>query len=101
MAKVAGEAVSFEEVERVLRALPGVADAAVFAETDRFYGQRLIALLVAPDDVSDTTIRNHLKLRVSPAAQPARMVRVDSLPRTPTGKLRRPQLAEFAARLNS
>jgi len=92
MAKVAGEAVSLEEAERALRRLTGVVDAACAAVPDSLYGERLVALLVADREIPDDAVRAHLAAAMAPAAQPARILRVSDIPRTATGKIRRPEL---------
>ncbi|WP_068874053.1 MULTISPECIES: class I adenylate-forming enzyme family protein [unclassified Phenylobacterium] len=99
MAKVAGEAVSLEEAERVLRKLPGVADAACAAMSDPLYGERLVALLVLTEELPDAAVRAHLAAAMSAAAQPARILRVPGIPRTQTGKIRRPELKQLVAEL--
>lgn len=100
MAKIGGEAVSFEEVERCLRALPGVQDAAVGVIPDRFYGQKLLALVATDAEPDEAGLRAALVLRLPAIAIPARFVRVEQIPRTPTGKLQRPRIAELIAALD-
>lgn len=75
------------EVERVLGEVPGVEDIAVFGLDDDRWGQRVCAAIVGPVDPSvlDTRARDHL----APAKRPKAYYRLDSLPRTPTGKVRR------------
>jgi acyl-CoA synthetase (AMP-forming)/AMP-acid ligase II len=92
MAKVRGEAVSLEEMERVLRAHPAILDAACVASPDRLTGERITAAVVAPAGVP-TDLTEHLRKVFAEAALPKRVVLVDAVPRTPTGKIRRPELA--------
>jgi long-chain acyl-CoA synthetase len=79
------------EVERALLELPGIAEAVVFGVPDEDWGERLVAAVVAwPDAQLDGgQLRQELTTRVSPAKVPKRVVVVDELPRTPTGKVRR------------
>ncbi|GAA3728696.1 acyl--CoA ligase [Plantactinospora mayteni] len=94
MAKVRGEAVSLEEMERVLQAHPGVVDAACVATPDRLAGEQILVALVAPEGVpSDLT--DHLRQVFAEAALPRRVVLVEAVPRTPTGKIRRPELPDL------
>jgi acyl-coenzyme A synthetase/AMP-(fatty) acid ligase len=59
---------------------------------------RLVAVVVAPD-VSREQLLGALRQRVDAAFLPRRILRVDSLPRDPTGKLPARRLAELATRL--
>jgi long-chain acyl-CoA synthetase len=75
------------EVERVLAELAGVEDVAVFGRDDERWGQRVCAAVVGvvEDDVLAAYARTHL----APAKRPKEWHRLDALPRTPTGKVRR------------
>ncbi|HVF32087.1 MAG TPA: class I adenylate-forming enzyme family protein [Acidimicrobiales bacterium] len=84
------------EVERVLLDHPGVADAAVFPVDDERWGQMVCAAVVpTPDDLGarEDELRDHVAARLAPYKHPKRWLLVDSLPHTPTGKLRRMELA--------
>ncbi len=85
-----GENVQPQEIEDVLRAHPGVEDAAVVGVPDETWGQVVEARIVgsAPAGELDSFAREHL-----PAFKvPRRFVFVDSLPRTEGGKLVRRNL---------
>ncbi|MFJ8493737.1 class I adenylate-forming enzyme family protein [Streptomyces sp. NPDC094038] len=93
VAKVRGESVSLEEVERVLLSIPDVDDAAVLALPHETSDEELLALVVVPTgDLS--VIRDRLARLLPAVALPARWHAVDRIPRTATGKLPRPGLAE-------
>ncbi|MEV6564968.1 class I adenylate-forming enzyme family protein [Streptomyces kronopolitis] len=93
IAKVSGETVSLEEMDRVLRALPEVRDAACVTVPDRFTGESIVAAVVL-DPATDTAgARAALRARFPQAVLPARVVSVPEIPRTATGKVLRPQLA--------
>jgi long-chain acyl-CoA synthetase len=75
------------EVEHALAGHPGVRDVAVFGVADADWGQRVCAAVVgeaSPDD-----LRTFIAERLSPAKRPKDYFRVEGLPRTPTGKVRR------------
>ena len=91
IAKVRGEAVSLEELERVLREHPAIVDAACVAVPDRLAGERITAVLVAPSGVPGD-LTDHLRRVFAEAALPKRIELVEAVPRTPTGKIRRPEL---------
>ncbi len=90
-----GEKVWPEEVERLLRTHPAVADCAVFARPDRDWGQRVVAAVVARDRASPPTLgalRGHVGGGLGRHAAPRELVIVTELPRTPLGKVDRGRL---------
>ncbi|MFI5907221.1 AMP-binding protein [Dactylosporangium sp. NPDC051541] len=94
MAKVSGEAVSLDELERALRHLEGVADAGCVAVPHPVLGEEIVAAVcLRSATVEDVTQR--LAPLMSPVAMPRRWFEVPAIPRTPTGKLQRPVLLEL------
>ncbi|MEU8264296.1 class I adenylate-forming enzyme family protein [Micromonospora sp. NPDC048999] len=91
IAKVGGEAVSLEEMERVLRALPAVRDAACVAVAHPMLGDEVIAAVVL-ELGEQCDIRRSLAASFPPYALPRRIVPLPAIPRTATGKILRPQL---------
>ena len=75
------------EVERVLAELDGVDDVAVFGRDDERWGQRVCAAVVG--GVEDEDLAAYAREHLAPAKRPKEWHRLDSLPRTPTGKVRR------------
>jgi long-chain acyl-CoA synthetase len=75
------------EVEAVLAEAPGVVEAAVFGLVDETWGERVCAAVIGP--VSESDLRAHVATRLAPYKRPKSYFRVDDLPRTATGKLRR------------
>lgn len=96
--KSGGETVSLAEVEAAVRAVPGVADAAVVGVGHPRWGQRPVALVVPRRDAAldAATVREACRGRLSPAKVPERVVLVDEVPRTPLGKLARPRALALA-----
>jgi long-chain acyl-CoA synthetase len=90
VAKVRGEAVSLDELERVLRAVPGVRDAVCWTTPHRFLGEEITAGVVFADQAFD--ILSALRVSLSANALPARVVSIPAVPRSPTGKIVRPGL---------
>jgi acyl-CoA synthetase (AMP-forming)/AMP-acid ligase II len=75
------------EVEAVLDAHPGVVESAVFGVPDDDWGQRVVAAYVGtatPDELAAWA-----RERLGPAKRPKSTRRLDELPRTSTGKVRR------------
>jgi len=78
------------EVESALADVPGVTDIAVYGRTDESWGQRVCAAYVG--DASEESLRARATERLSPPKRPKEYVRLDALPRTATGKVRRHEL---------
>lgn len=83
------------EVERVLAEIDGVAEAAVVGVADDRTGEAVKAVLVrAPGSaLTEEEVRAHCTLRLARFKAPSVIAFVDELPRTPTGKVARRQLA--------
>ncbi len=82
-----------EEVEQVLGRHPGIAEVMVFGTPSDEWGELVSAAIVpaeagAPDE---TALREWCSDRLAAYKHPRRIVIVERLPRTPTGKLRRSQ----------
>ncbi|MFF2998209.1 class I adenylate-forming enzyme family protein [Streptomyces sp. NPDC057950] len=92
IAKVRGESVSLEEMDRVLRSVPHVVDAATVALPHRFLGEEVVAAVVLAPGVSDVDLRPALSAVFSPAVHPSRVAKLEAIPRTRTGKILRPEL---------
>jgi O-succinylbenzoic acid--CoA ligase len=88
------ENVAPTEVEAVLAAHPGVADAAVLGRPDAEWGEAIVALIVpaagAPPDPAE--LREFCRARLAAFKVPKAFELVDALPRTPSGKLLRREL---------
>jgi long-chain acyl-CoA synthetase len=84
------------EVERVLGELEGVEDIAVFGVEDERWGQRVCAAVVG--SVDDDRLATYAREHLAPAKRPKEYHRLDVLPRTPTGKVRRLDLPHLLPR---
>ncbi len=88
--------VSPREVEHVIETLPGVAGAVVFGVPSEEWGE-VVAAVVEPDGpagVSAPDVERHCRSRLARGRCPRRIVVVDELPRTSTGKVMRARVAE-------
>ncbi len=83
---VAGRKVQPEEVEQVLRALPGVHHAAVLGIDDEIRGELLVACLVGASRPGLLAVRRHCLTRLAPHKAPRAVVWLDVLPVTERGK---------------
>jgi acyl-CoA synthetase (AMP-forming)/AMP-acid ligase II len=80
------------EVEAVLDAHPGVVESAVFGVPDDEWGQRVVAAYVGTAEPGD--LRGWARERLGAAKRPKAFHRLDDLPRTSTGKVRRLDLPQ-------
>ncbi|HVR96168.1 MAG TPA: amino acid adenylation domain-containing protein [Thermoanaerobaculia bacterium] len=99
--KLRGVRVEIAPIEEALRSLPGVQDAAVIDRTDPQGDKFLCAYLVLDGDLDADHIRGELAARLPGAMVPSAFVRVETMPRTVTGKLDRralPDPAKMAGR---
>jgi long-chain acyl-CoA synthetase len=88
--KSRGEKVAPKEVETVLHACPGVAEAVVVGTPDPVLGQAVTALVVRSDaTVKERDVIRHCAANLEDFMVPKRIVFRDSLPRTDTGKISR------------
>jgi natural product biosynthesis luciferase-like monooxygenase protein/amino acid adenylation domain-containing protein len=94
--KVRGYRIEPGEIESLLRAHPGVADAVVVAKHDPADGARLVAYTVAAGGAAPDAaeLRAHLAARVPDYMVPGAFVALEAFPLTPNGKLDRRALPE-------
>jgi amino acid adenylation domain-containing protein len=92
--KSRGEKVAPAEVEAVLRALPGVLDAAVVGVPDELLGHALKAFVILEPSshASASTLRAACRERLEPVMVPREVVLVPTLPRTANGKIEKAAL---------
>ncbi len=78
------------EVENVLGRHPGVREIAVFGVPDDEWGQRVCAAVVGDVDLDE--LRAKARAELAPAKRPKEYVRLEELPHTATGKVKRLEL---------
>jgi acyl-CoA synthetase (AMP-forming)/AMP-acid ligase II len=95
-----GENIYPAEVESALLELPGVVEAAVIGIPDEKWGEVGLAFVVPDPESTDdpdalrTAMRTELRRRLAGYKVPRRIEFVDGLPRTATGKIRKPELRD-------
>lgn len=95
MVKIRGQRVNPAEVETVLLALPGVAEAAVIAQPTENGDNRLVAYIVAAGRLpSVSELRAELAVRLPPHMIPSTFVPLDELPILRFGKVDRRSLPQ-------
>ncbi len=87
-----GENVAPLEVEQALLAHPAVVDAAVAGRPDPEWGEAITAFVVPRELVDPEALRAWCRERLAPHKVPKRVELVESLPRSPGGKLIRARL---------
>ncbi|MGH9310573.1 MAG: class I adenylate-forming enzyme family protein [Vicinamibacterales bacterium] len=99
---VAGRKVQPDEVEQVLRSMPGISDARVLGIDDPARGQQIVAcIVVSPGaEMSTLRLRQFCARRLAPHKIPRVVVTLDRIPLTERGKTDRRRLeATVAERL--
>ncbi|MDQ3770239.1 MAG: AMP-binding protein, partial [Actinomycetota bacterium] len=91
-----GENVAPTEVEAVLERHPAVAEAAVHGRPDLEWGEAVVATVVLRAEAVEADLIAHCAAHLASHQVPKAVAFASKLPRTPSGKLRRP-----AARLGS
>ncbi|WP_077702826.1 condensation domain-containing protein [Virgibacillus dokdonensis] len=92
MVKLRGHRVELEEIERYLRDLPTVQDAAVRLHTNSNQDERLCAYLVTNREINQTEIDKLLLQNIPETLLPSHYERLDSIPVTTSGKVDRASL---------
>jgi fatty-acyl-CoA synthase len=92
-----GENVFPREVEELLAAHPAIHEAAAIGVADDTFGQRLRAFVVLRpgSELDAEAIRDYVKANLARFKVPRDVVFVDVLPRNPSGKVLKRQLAEL------
>lgn len=85
------------EVEEALRTHPAVSDVAVAGVSDEEMGQRVGAAVVARVPVTLEELRSHCRERIAYFKLPERLMMLERIPYTETGKVNRRQLAALIA----
>jgi acyl-CoA synthetase (AMP-forming)/AMP-acid ligase II len=94
--KCRGEKVSPSEVEGALYGIPGVKEAAVIGVPDPVLGEAVWAFVALESgfSFSEKDLRRHCGTRLEVHQVPERIIQLDELPKTPTGKVtKKPLLA--------
>ena len=98
---VAGHNLSTTEIESALVSHPKVAEAAVVGAKDDTTGQAVCAFVILRGNADEgddivTELRNHVAKEIGPIAKPSKIMIVDELPKTRSGKIMRRLLKDVA-----
>jgi acyl-CoA synthetase (AMP-forming)/AMP-acid ligase II len=89
----AGEKISPYEVEDVLLTHPAVAEAAAYPVPDEKYGEQVGVVVVLRSEVTPKDLAAHCADRLAAFKRPARVTILPAIPKGPTGKIQRRNLA--------
>jgi len=88
-----GEKISPREIDEVLMTHPSVSEAVCFAVPDRFYGEKVAAAVVLNKPETETALIRHCRTLLADFKCPSVIHIVEAIPRTPTGKIQRRNVA--------
>jgi acyl-CoA synthetase (AMP-forming)/AMP-acid ligase II len=89
----AGEKISPYEVEDVLLAHPAVAEAAAYPVPDETYGEQVGVVIVLRGEATPRELTAYCAERLAAFKRPARVTILPEIPKGPTGKIQRRNLA--------
>ena len=93
-----GEKIFPIQIEEVILQYPGVAKAAVFAVSNKKYGEVPVAAIVTESgaEVNTEELRNYLAAKVAKFEVPVAIEKIERLPVTQNGKVRKQELRKWA-----
>ncbi len=91
-----GENIYPAEIENVLQRHEAVAGIAVFACKDDYYGETVAAAVKLNRPVTAAELRVFCATRIAKFKVPAIFYRIENLPQTPSGKIRKVELRQLA-----
>ena len=83
-----------KEVETILEEMPEVAECAVVGVPHADFGEAVVAVVVAEEELQQARLDEHLRDRLARYKQPKRVLRVAQLPRNAMGKVRKNALRD-------
>jgi acyl-CoA synthetase (AMP-forming)/AMP-acid ligase II len=94
----AGEKISPYEVEEALLSHPAVAEAAAYPMPDEKYGEQVAVVVVLQGEATPKELTAHCADRLAAFKRPALVTILPEIPKGPTGKIQRRNLAGLVAR---
>ncbi len=91
-----GENIYPAEIENIIQTHAAVAGVAVFGVPDDYYGEIVAAAVTISAPVSTADLQRLCAARIAKFKMPAVIYRVEAFPLTPSGKIRKVELREWA-----
>ena len=91
-----GENIYPAEIENILQEHPAIGAVAVFAVKDAYYGEAVAAAVRLSGSVMAKELQAYCGERIAKFKAPGVFYRVDSFPLTPSGKVRKVELRQWA-----
>ncbi len=92
-----GEKIAPAEIDQALESHPAVAEAVAFGVAHPVWGEEVAAAVVLRSEVGRRQLQAHCRERLADFKVPTTLYFVDSIPRTPTGKVQRRLVREAIA----
>ena len=92
-----GEKIAPLEIDEVLMTHPCVAEAVAFGMPHPTWGEEVAVAVVLKEPQTEAALLEHCKLRLADFKCPKKILIVDKIPRTATGKIQRRSMAEAFA----
>ena len=89
-----GEKIAPREIDEVLESHPAVKEAVCFGVAHPTWGEEVAAAVVLSEPIAEMELVDHCRRLLAEFKVPKRVHIVDSIPRTPTGKVQRRFVAE-------
>lgn len=86
---VGGEKFAPEEVESVIKEIPEILDAAVIGIQNDLFGQLPAAFVVTNNEITSTQIINYCSKKMERYKTPNKIIFLDTIPKTDSGKIKR------------
>lgn len=87
MVNIAGKRTSLGYLNSILKQIPGVIDGVFFIPTAKISSHQRLALAYTSANMAPPALKKELRRYIDPVFLPRPMLRVDEIPRNPTGKV--------------
>jgi acyl-CoA synthetase (AMP-forming)/AMP-acid ligase II len=88
-----GEKISPREIDELLLQHPAVAEAVAFGQPHPVWGEEVAVAVVPQGEVTAEEVQRYCREHLAEFKVPKRVYIVDTIPRTPTGKVQRRHVA--------
>jgi acyl-coenzyme A synthetase/AMP-(fatty) acid ligase len=87
MVNIAGKRSSLTYLNTILRSIPGLREGVFFSPSTSATDQNRLALIYVSDTLTEEVLRKALRQFIEPVFLPRPMIKVEEIPRNPTGKV--------------